>query len=198
MTEIIEAIDDWTNDRYASTYDVKLFGFCELMRKTAGDGKEEQLFPATIPGRIQVSIDDRYNFITWMRWAQPVQYEVSEDWTFGNSEARVGVIPIRLVIAHKTSLGEDVVFDFINAFPSKFSVAGFQFVFTNATPTIDPDHEAIVQAELGPASYLAYEKHRVTWNVYVLNINVQFMECREDQSEDGIVTEDNEDLIITE
>lgn len=178
MTEIIEAIDAWTASRYTS-YDKKLFGFCELMRKTAGEGSVDQVFPVTIPGRVHVSIDDRYNFITWIRWIQPATYENNEDWSFGNSEARVGILPLRLVLAHKTSLGENVVFDFINAFPSKFTISGFQFVFTNANLSIDPDHEAIVQAELGPANYLVYEKHRFTWNLYVLNINVQFLECPE-------------------
>ena len=198
MTDIIEAIDAWTAARYASTYTTKLFGFCELMKKTSGEGAVEQVFPVTIPGRQQVAIKDNYEFITWMRWQQPAQFDVSEDWSFGNSEARVGVIPIRLVLAHKTSLGENVVFDFINAFPSKFTLLGFQFIFTNANLAIDPDHETIVNTELGPANYIVYEKHRVTWNVYVLTINAQFMECRESDAEDGIITEDEEDIIITE
>lgn len=178
MTSIIEAIDQWTLNRYG-IYNEKLFGFCELMRKTAGEGSVEQIFPVTIPGRQQVSIDDRYNFITWIRWAQPVSYENSEDWSFGNSEARFATLPLRLVLVHKTTLGEDLVFDFVNAFPSKFSISGFKLVFTNANLSIDPDHEAIIQAELGPANYLVYEKHRFNWNVYVININVQFLECEE-------------------
>jgi hypothetical protein len=130
----------------------------------------------TIPGRQQVSLDDRYNFITWMRWIQPATYEASEDWSFGKSEARVGTVPIRLVLAHITTLGEDLVFDFINAFPSKFEVSGYQFVFVDGRPSIDPDHEVIYTAEL---SNTVYEKHRFNWNIYLLNINVQFLECVE-------------------
>lgn len=205
MTNIIEAIDDWTQDRYAA-YNTKLFGFCELMHKTAGEGKEDQVFPVTIPGRQQVSIKDTYDFITWIRWIQPATYEVSEDWTFGNSEARVGVLPLRIVLAHKTSLGENLVFDFINAFPSKFDVDGFQFVFTNAALSADPDHETIVNTELGPANYIVYEKHRVTWNVYVINVNAQFMECPVSDTSNSIVTEleeayiqeEGEDILIEE
>lgn len=179
MTEIIEAIDAWTLDRY-SAYSTKLFGFCELIKKTAGEGKEEQIFPVTMDSpRVHVEINDRYNFITWVRWKDAVTYEVSEDWSFGNSEARFANLPLRLVLAHKTILGEDVVFDFINAFPSKFTVPGFKLVFTKADLSIDPDHETIVQTELGPAGYLGYEKHRLSWNVYVININVQFLECVE-------------------
>lgn len=176
MTEIIEAIDAWTLDRYKS-YDTKLYGFCELMRKTSGEGAVEQIFPVTIPDRKHVSIDDKFNFITWMRWIQPASYEASEEWQYGKTDVRVGTIPIRLVLAHRTSLGENVIWDFVNNFPDKFTIEGFQFVFTNASISVDPDHEAIHQAELGPANYITYEKHRFTWNIYVININVQFLEC---------------------
>jgi hypothetical protein len=173
MTEIIEAIDSWTLNRY-SAYQTKLYGFCELMRKTSGGA--DQIMPVTIPDRVQVSIDDRYNFITWIRWAQPATYEVNDEWSFGKDEARYGTLPIRLVLAHRTTLGEDLVFDFINAFPNKFSVPGFQIVFIDGSPAIDPDHETIYTTEL---SNTVYEKHRFTWNIYVLNINVQFLECEE-------------------
>lgn len=178
MTQFIEAIDAWTSSRYTlPTFNKKLYGFSELMKKTAGEGAVEQIFPVTIPGRTKVVIDDKFNFITWMRWASPATYEFSEDWSFGNKEARVGTIPIRLVLAHKTDLGENIVWDFVNNLPSKFSISGFQFAFTNASISVDPDHEAIFQAELGPANYIVYEKHRFTWNLYVININVQFLEC---------------------
>ena len=178
MTEIIEAIDVWTSDRY-SAYTKKLWGFCELVRKTSGG--TEQAMPMTIPSnpsdrQLQVSLDDRYNFITWIRWAQPVSYSNNDDWTWGKSESRIGNLQLRLVLAHKRVLGEDLVFDFINAFPSKFTISGFQFVFTEATPTIDPDHETIYQTELGNT---VYEKHRFDWNIYVLNITMQFLECEE-------------------
>lgn len=175
MTEIIEAIDAWTLSQY-SGYNIKLYGFCELMKKSAGDGSVEQNIPVTIPKREQVAIDDRKQFITWMRWINPATYESTEEWQYGKNDIRVGTIPIRLVLAHKVELGENLVFDFVSNFPDKFTIDGFQFVFTNAAISADPDHEAIIQAELGPG-YLVYEKHRFTWNVYVLTINVQFLEC---------------------
>lgn len=175
MTSIIEAIDAWTLNRY-DHYNEKLYGFCELMRKTAGENSAPQVFPVTIPGRKQVSLDDRYNFITWIRWENPATYEDSEEWSFGDSEARVGSIQLRLILAHRVELGEDLVFDFINAFPSKFTVSGYQFVFVEGRPSIDPDHEAIYTAELGNT---VYEKHRFNWNLYALNITVQFLECVE-------------------
>lgn len=177
MTQIIEAIDAWTLSRYTSpTFNAKLYGFCELMKKSAGDGSVEQNMPVTIPLKRQVAIDDKFNFQTWMRWINPATYEATEEWQYGNREVRVSTLPLRLVLVHRTSLGENIVWDFVNNFPDKFTIDGFQFVFTNAAVSVDPDHEAIVQAELGP-SYIVYEKHRFDWNVYVININVQFLEC---------------------
>lgn len=175
MTEIIEVIDAWTANRYAA-YNKKLFGFCELMRKSSGTGNTEQPIPVTIPSRQQVEINDKYNLITWIRWTNPVTYEANSEFSFGKEEARHGNLPLRIVFANKSSLGENLVFDFINAFPSKFSVPGYQFVFTEASPTIDPDHEAIYNTELGNT---VYEKHRFTWNIYVLNVTMQFLECEE-------------------
>lgn len=180
MTDIIEAIDDYTSDRY-SAYNKKLFGFCELMKKTSGEGSVEQVFPVTVPtnppaDREHVGLKDIYNLITWIRWINPATYEASEEWSFGKNEARVGTLPLRIIFAHKTSLGEDLVFDFINAFPSKFTISGFDFVHVLGTPTIDPDHETVYTTELGNT---AYEKHRFTWNVYAVNVTIQFLECDE-------------------
>jgi hypothetical protein len=174
MTEIIQAIDNYSAD-YLSDYTLKNYGFCELMKKSSKG--TEQLMPVTISTREQVSIDDRYEAITWVRWISPTSYENNEDFSFGKSEARVGSIPIRLVLAHKSELGEGIALGYVNSLPSKFTVSGYKFVFTSASLSVDPDHEAIVQAELGPELYAAYEKHRFTWNLYIVNINIQFLQC---------------------
>jgi hypothetical protein len=179
MTGIIEAIDTWTASRYHA-YNKKLYGFCELIRTTSGDKGEEHVYPITVATpRVKAGINDNYTFITWVRWINPVTYENNSEWSFGKKDARFGNIPLRIVLAHKTSLGEDLVFDFINAFPNKFTVPGMQLVFSDEKPSIDPDHESIVREELGPAAYISYEKHRLTWNVYVLNVTMQFLECEE-------------------
>jgi hypothetical protein len=179
MTEIIDAIDAWTADRYGASYTLKLFGFCELMRKTKG-GKDQPM-PVTMPDssgdRVQVSLDDKYDIITWMRWEDQVRYEDNEDWSFGKNETRFANLPIRLVLAHKTTLGENFVFDFINFFPSKFTIPGFQLVFTDPVLSIDPNHENIYLTELGQA---AYERHRFPWNLYVITVNAQFIICEEE------------------
>lgn len=180
MTGIVDAINDFIADRY-SGYNLKQYGFCELMRKTAGEGEAEQVFPVTIPSnsyvqRENVTLNDRYSLITWIRWVNPTVYEASEEWSFGKSEARVGNLTLRVVFANKTTLGEDMVFDFVNALPSKFAVSGFEFVHVDGAPNIDPDHDAVYAAEMGNTSY---EKHRFNWNLYAVNITMQFLQCEQ-------------------
>lgn len=171
MTNIIEAIDAWTANRYSS-YSQKLWGFCELMHKTSS-GKD-QVMPITIPERKQVSLDDRYQFITWIRWTENVSYEVDEDWSFGKIQQRKSKLPLRIVLAHKVILGENIVFDFIENLPVQFKIDGFKFVFVGDSPSIDPNHETIYTTEL---SDTVYEKHRYDWNIYVINLGVEYISC---------------------
>lgn len=178
MTELIEAIDAYTAD-YFSSYVLKNWGFCELMKKTAGEGGAVQPIPVTIPGRKQVSLLDTYEIITWIRMTGNVQYEPNEEWSFGKNEARFATVPLRLVFANKVSLSnaENLVFEYLQNFPSKLTVADYEFIFIGANSTVDPDHESVYQTELGDT---VYEKHRFTWNVYAVNLNVQFIICEGD------------------
>lgn len=185
MTEIIEAIDAYTAD-YFNGYVLKNWGFCELMKKTAGEGQTEQPMPVTIPGRKQVAVQDTYEIVTWIRQTSPVQYTASEDWSFGKNEARFATLPLRIVFANKVSLSdsENLVYQYLQDFPSKLSVPDHQFVFINADPSVDPDHESIWLTELGNTTY---EKHRFPWNIYAISLNVQFIICAGDYrlTEDG-------------
>jgi len=174
MTDIIEAIDAWTASRY-SQYTQKLWGFCELMRKTSND--KTQFMPVTIPARKQVSIDDRYQFITWIRWTDNLNYEQDTEWSFGKFEAQRAKLPLRIVLAHRTTLGENIVFDFVENLPQRFNVPGYKFVFTSDTPVIDPNHETIYTTEL---SETVYEKHRFDWNIYVINLTLEYIACVDD------------------
>jgi hypothetical protein len=178
MTELIEAIDDYTAD-YFSSYNLKNWGFCELMKKSAGEGSVEQPMPVTIPLRKQVSLMDTYEIITWIRQTSPVQYEPNEEWSFGKNEARFANLPLRIVFCNKVSLAnsESLVYEYLQNFPSKLSVADYQFIFVGANSSVDPDHEAIYTTELGNNSY---EKHRFPWNLYAINLNVQFIICQGD------------------
>jgi hypothetical protein len=185
MTDIIEAIDSYTAD-FLSDYTLKNWGFCELMKKSAGEGNVEQPIPVTIPGRKQVSLLDNYQVVTWIRQTATVSFEDAPDWSFGRKEARNAKMPLRIVFANKTTISnpERLVYEYLTDFPSKLSVADYQFVHVDGDPTIDPDHESIYREELGNT---VYEKHRFNWNVYAINVNIQFIICEGDYryTEDG-------------
>lgn len=174
MTEIIDAIDDYTRGYFNTSpdYDLRAYGLCELMKKSAGG--TEQPIPVRISDRSPVSIDDRFEVVTWIRLIGQVNYETNEEWSFGKNEARYATMNLRMFFAHRTSMGENVVFQFMQDFPSKLMVPDFQFVFISANQNIDTDHENIYNAELGNT---VYEKHRVNWNVYAINLTVQFILC---------------------
>jgi hypothetical protein len=175
MTGIIEAIDRYTSE-FLSGYTLKNWGFCELMKKSAGEGSVEQPIPVTIPGRKPVSLLDTYQVVTWIRQTDRVSFEDAPEWSFGKSEARLATAPLRIVFANKISISnpERLVYDYVNSFPSKFSVVDYQLVFVNGNPSVDPDHESIYREELGNT---VYEKHRFPWNVYAINVNIQFIIC---------------------
>jgi hypothetical protein len=175
MKEIIDAIDLWTNTEYSSVTR-RLFGYCELMRKTAKEG--EQVFPVTIPDRRQVSLDDRYNLMTWVRLPGTIRLgnDVSgNDWGFGLEEGKVQTASLRFIVAHKVTLGESFIIDFINALPSLLNVSGYEVVSIDKNSiTVDADHESVYVAELGQT---VYEKHRFTWNIYAISLDAEFIPC---------------------
>ena len=56
---------------------------------------------------------------------------------------------------------------------SKFTIEGYKFV--NITGyNINPDHENIYLTELGNNSY---DKHRFPWNLYTVDISLNFIQC---------------------
>lgn len=180
MTDLVQAIDDYTRSKFGYL-NSKLYGFCELMTKSAKDSKGKpfggsgsQPMPVTIPGRQQVAIDDRYEFITWVRWVDPVRYEVNEGYSFGRNKAREGGITLRIVIAHRVKLGEALVFNFVYGLPVQFNLPGYKYVFVEDSPTVNPDHESIYTTELGNT---AYEKHRFEWNLYTVDVTMSFIQC---------------------
>lgn len=173
MTAIIDEIDAYTLNSF-SYLKVKAFGFCELMTKTTKDGS--QVMPVTIPDRAHVSLDNKYNFITWIRWVDPVRFDLSEDWSFGRTEAEEGALTLRIVVAHKVTLGENLIFTFARGLPRQLELSGYKYIFMNGRPQINPDHEGIYNTELGQT---VYEKHRFPWNLYTVDVTFNFIECIE-------------------
>lgn len=177
MKEIVNAIDSWINTEYAAVTK-KTFGYCELMRKTIAS--KEQVFPATIPDRAVVSLNDQYNLITWCRLPGTIQLDPDiegQNWAFGLNDAPVQKAGLRLIVAHKVSLGESFINTFIKNIPLSFDVNGFEIVSVNRNDiSVDADHESIYKTELGET---VYEKHRITWNIYAITLNVEFIPCEE-------------------
>lgn len=170
MKAITEAIDVWTTSEFA--YTMKLWGYCELMTR------QGQVMPVTIPGRLQVSLDDRYDLITWIRrdgnltLASDIE---GEDWSFGIQQAPVQKQNLRIVLAHKVSIGEDFIIDFIKAFPRLFDVDGYSLVSVDRTGiSVDTDHEDVYRIELAETNY---EKHHFTWNVYAVTVPIEYIPC---------------------
>lgn len=175
IDEISLFINEWAVDYLEASpeNDVKSWGFAELVRRES-KGKDKtstQPIPMTINGtsdRQRISLDDKYKFITWIRWVSPVQTFQDADDGWGLRPARRKRIPIRIVVAHKVELGEDVIYDLARSLPAALMLSGYEFVYLDQYQ-IDPDHENIYVTELGET---VYEKHRFPWNLYVINLDV--------------------------
>lgn len=178
MIDIVAAIDSWTNTEYAAVTR-RLFGFCELVRKTHNNA--EQVFPMPVgQDKVQVSLNDQYNLITWFRLPGTIQLGndiEGNNYAFGLDDAPVQRAGLRFIIAHKVSLGENWIINFIKNLPKSFDVSGYHIVSIDRNDiTVDADHEAVYRTEL---SDTVYEKHRFTWNIYAINLNVEFIPCEE-------------------
>lgn len=186
IDRIAQYIEEWAMD-YASTLLVKNFGFVELVnRESRGTTKNKQNqstvskqpIPITIPGDgsegTQVSLDDQFNFIFWIRLPGKVQVVENDDDSWGLKQGKRQNLDLRIVIAHRNNLGENVVYDLVEDLPENIFIQGFQFVFLDAQGEVDNDHETIHNTELGKTNY---EKHRFTWNIYTINLNVQYIPC---------------------
>ena len=179
MTDIINAFDAWMTDRYATQFQTKFYGFCELIKKTTPT--ETQPIPATITGthkREQVALNDKYDLMSWVRIVNAVDVidDIDgNDWAFGLDEGNTQRVNLRIVIAQKVELGENLIIDIARGMPSLFTISGYKIISVNkGTIGIDFDHEAIYTTELGNT---AYERHRLTWNLYVINAGVEFIRC---------------------
>lgn len=180
MTDIIQSISDfiqeWVNDDQSPDIQQKNWGFSELVSK--GFQSSTQPFPVPITGshdRIErIALDDRYSFISWIRIPGTVETRLSDEDSWGLDEGKRQFLGLRIVIAHKVELGEDLVLNLVNAIPEKLELTGYEFVHVSANGGVDFDHEAIYRTELGETNY---EIHRLAWNVYVINLNVEYIPC---------------------
>lgn len=167
MTDIVEKLDEWTAENF-SWNNLKTFGYCELITKA------DQPIPVVIGTKEQVSLDDRYNLITWVRLPGTISVNPSPDDDWGIKEARKQTATLRMIVAHKVSLGENFIIGFIRQLPDSFKIDGYQFVYIDNNFNVDADHESVYRTELGAT---AYEKHRFDWNVYAVLFNVEYIAC---------------------
>jgi hypothetical protein len=187
VNEIIVAIADFIEDwaqAQASPIRVKNWGFAEIAKRTSrgrklgqDQGKGEQPIPMTINGtgeREQISLDDEFDWIHWIRVPGRAQIVSSPEDTWGIKEGKQQNLGLRIVIAHGVTLGENLVNNLVNELPESLIIAGMEYVWINPGSVIDYDHETIYNTELGVT---VYEKHRFDWNIYVIELNVQFLPC---------------------
>ena len=203
VDRIAQFIQEWAEDQN-STLLVKNFGFCELVnRESRGTTKNRRNFesvstqpiPITIPGdgseAEQVSLNDQFNFIFWIRKNGRVQMTESLDDAWGLQQGKRQTLPLRIVIAHRNNLGENLVYNLAQDLPERIYINGYDLVFLGANGEVDNDHETIHDIELGKTNY---EKHRFTWNIYTINLNVEFIPCTDFEPEsinvDDIITDE--------
>lgn len=169
MKKITQLIDQALQASEFGEYRKRFFGLSEIVTK------KEQHFPVTIPGRQQVSLDDKLDLITWMR-VLSINEEDAPEMSYGRNIRTRSTAQIRFVVALKTDLpdAEELILDISKAIPFYLTSSGYKAIFVLKTRPINNDHEGIYQEELDAT---AYSKHRLTWNLYAITLNVQFILC---------------------
>ena len=152
---------------------IRFFGLSQLVLK------EAQPHPVTIQDNKQVSIDDKYNAICFHRLNGNASFSESEEQDFGRSTGRKRVQPMRTFIAHKVEKGEEWIDTFLNEIPESLDIEDgsgldlYEFVdITNIV--VDTDQVGIYETEFGEGGY---EKHRISWNIYALEYDIEFIRC---------------------
>jgi hypothetical protein len=182
VREVSRYVNEWALQNLQLSPDTlaKDWSFAELVnRESRGKDKKEtvQPIPVTINGtgdREQISLNDKYDFINWVRVTVPARRVRNAEDAFGLSQGNRQGFSLRMVIAHKVELGEDVAYDIAASLPETLYLDGYNFVFVSDEYTVDPDHEKIYLTELGKT---VYELHRFNWNLYTIDVNVEYSKC---------------------
>lgn len=181
MTDFVERIDSITTeflDEYypaVLTSERKLFGFTELITKNG------QPMPVIINGTadrgtVQVSLDDKYKFMSWVRLPGTISQSASEEDNWGLREGRRLNAGLRWIVAHRVELGEVLITELLQYIPTLFvGMPTYEYVFVDDNISVNADHEGVYLTELGNT---VYEKHRLTWNVYAIELNLEFLICQ--------------------
>ncbi len=167
MTDICNAIDAYIVSQLPCP-GIKFFGLSELVTK----GK--QTYPVTVNDREQVSINDRFDGIAYHRLIDS-GLDQPEAFMWGNRLLSEYKSKLRTVLAFRVKkFDEEFVYDFVNAMPDLMEVEGYKSVDVTNSVSIKVNQEAIYKEEFGGGDY---EKHILTWNIYAIEYEVQFVKC---------------------
>lgn len=169
MKTITDKLDKYLMNRFKND-GILWYGLSELVTK------EGTTQPLTITGtteRKPVALNDRFDGVIWHRIISTGQ-SISEDFSFGTRQAKQYNTTLRTVVGLKVTKGEDLVYKIAEYFPEFLKVDGYDYV--NFIPNgINEDHEAVMNTEFVQTQY---NKHRVAWNVYAIETNVEYLLCR--------------------
>jgi len=104
-----------------------------------------------------------------------------------------------MVLALKVELGEQLAYQIVRYLPELLSANGYSLISINRPDiSISADHEAIYTTELGNGNY---ERHRFTWNLYAIEIPLQYIInplCTSESCCDNSILEEDSDCLVTE
>lgn len=169
MKQVSELIDEWAQENYGNIRH-KFFGFCDLIKH-----QNEQPMPATVPTKKQVSLDNNFDLITWMRLDTNIETAIDENNSYGRRQSIKQTADLRYVIASRASLGEEFIIQFNANIPDKLTHADYKYIFISEARIINADHETIYETELGKTEY---EKHRFDWNLYAILLKIELLYCK--------------------
>jgi hypothetical protein len=170
MKYITALLDDFARTRL-DIYHHTFHGLSELVKR------DDKVMPSTIPEHKQVALDDKVDMVTWMRVNGETTADASLIRGFGRSPKILQSVPIKWMFCHKASLGEQIVYDFVNQIPRQLKDPDKNFsviLLDETNRSVDSDHEKLYTEELGET---AYHRHRLPWNVYAINLRVSFIPC---------------------
>jgi hypothetical protein len=171
LEEILNELDKILQAAF-SAEGLKAYGLCEQIQK------DSKPVPVSVDvTRKEAAIHDSFNGIFYHRilpGTDPVTED--EEMSFGATLKKRFAVHIRTVVAAKVRLGENFKYDFANAFPGKITtLSDYKFVFLNQLTLVD-DHEGVYNQEYGP-NLASYPKHRISWNIFALEYDLDFMLC---------------------
>lgn len=172
MKEIVDALDTYLGgviDNSSPDFTFKFWGLSELVTK------DKDRFPVTVNGRLKVSIEDRYDLMTFHRIISTDSTE-DEEYSFGLNTAYRTRITLRTVLSHKISIGEDYRYTFANLIPDDLLINGFSFIYFIPN-SLDEDHERVYNEEWPNQDQVVYHRHRLPWNVCAFTTVVEFIKC---------------------